>query len=141
MATAAEQARWRARVAAQGRCASCGRPKLNGNRRCSWCLAYDLEKRLPGLAHDRNAHALMLEASHDPEARCEASGLAGDDLARIGQRLTVDRIDSGRGYVTGNMALLASRLNRMKGRLPKVPWWEVDRLLRMHRGENLGDFD
>lgn len=139
MATAAEQARWRAKVAAAGRCAHCGKGRLNGCRQCAWCLAAALEKRLRHLEHDRRAHAAMLVRSHDPGERCAASWLTGHELALIGQRLTVDRVDPCLGYVAGNMQLLASRLNRLKWRSLEVPAWEVERLLRLHRGEKLGD--
>jgi hypothetical protein len=140
VASAAQQARWRAKLPAQGRCSSCGRPKLNGCRRCSRCLAKDLEKRLPWAEHDVAAHALMLEASHDPEARCAASGLSGGQLTAIGDQLTVDRLDSGRGYVVGNLQLLSRKLNRAKWREARPPQWEVERLLALHRGELLNDF-
>lgn len=141
MATAAAQARWRRRVAEQGRCSTCGRARLNGLKRCAFCLAAALERPLrPQYRHERAEHAWMLILSHAPESRCAASGLTAADLAAIGDQLTVDRIDSDRGYVRGNMQLLSRRLNRMKSRDRHVQPWEIKRLLRLHRGENLGDF-
>ena len=141
MATAAQQARWRAKVAEAGRCSNCGRPRLAKLKRCAWCLAYDLEKRLPDFEHDRRAHAAMLELSHDDDAWCAVTGLSGAQLAEVGDALTVDRIDSDRGYVVGNMQLLSRRLNRAKWRDLTVPVWAVERALRLWRGEHLGDWD
>lgn len=140
MCSKEQQARWRAKVKSQGGCRRCGGTRLPGTLHCGWCLAYDLEKARPGMEHDRAEHALMLSRSHRETSRCAASGLTSSELRSIGSRLTVDRIDNDRGYVRGNMQLLAWRLNWAKGQGSRIPDWEVDRLLRMHRGENMGDF-
>lgn len=139
MATALAQARWRAKVAAQGRCSKCGRRRLTP-RLCALCLAVSLAYRLGDLPHDVRSHAWWLEQSHDPSSRCVASGLTGAELEAIGDELTVDRKDSDLGYVRGNMQLLSRRLNRAKWRAAAPPWWEVERLQRMHAGEQVRDF-
>jgi len=94
-------------------CRRCGRIRITPTL-CAWCLAYDLEKRIRDYSHDRAEHAWMLILSHLPESCCAVSGLTRDELARIGDRLTVDRIDNDRGYTRGNMQLLAGSLNREK---------------------------
>jgi hypothetical protein len=50
-------------------------------------------------------------------------------LRKVGERLTVDRIDSSLGYVEGNMRLLAGDLNSAKGTRKEVPWSAINRLL------------
>jgi hypothetical protein len=70
----------------------------------------------------------MLVRAQRPIARCAASGLTPGDLAIVGQCLCVDRINPWRGYVRGNMQLLASSPNSLKGRSAAVPYWAPDEL-------------
>jgi len=125
--------RWqRARAAYRARhperCSRCASLRNLRGKWCSWCLAEDRERRLPGVSHHRREHARMLVRAQRQLARCSASGLTARELASIGQRLDVDRINPWRGYVIGNMQLLASSLNSLKGRSPSVPHWAPDEL-------------
>lgn len=72
----------------------------------------------------------MLEAANDPRSVCAVLGRSLFALRKVGQKLTVDRIDSTKGYVDGNMQLLASDLNSAKGVSMEVPWRSVHLILR-----------
>ena len=110
------------------RCSRCARKRDLPGKWCSWCLAEDRERRLPGVSHHRYEHARMLVRSWRAGSRCAASGLTAAELAGVGERLVVDRINPFRGYVRGNVQLLAARLNNLKGRGPAVPSWAVAEL-------------
>lgn len=107
------------------RCARCSRPTVGLDAgTCLSCLAVILERRLPLLAHDPAMHAGYLALARLDDSRCAVSGYSLADLRGcLGHpmALQVDRIDSRRGYVSGNMQLLCSYLNRMKGRALNVP--------------------
>lgn len=62
---------------------------------------------------------------------CEISGLSLKTLRKIGDKLSIDRIDSNRGYVKGNMQIIALSLNVAKKRAGHVPRSAINRLLRM----------
>ena len=109
------------------RCSRCATLRDLGGKWCSWCLAESRERRLPGVKHHRREHARMLERAQRPTSRCAASGLTPAELALVGQRLEVDRVNPWRGYQRGNMQLLASGLNRLKGR-DELPHWAVGEL-------------
>jgi hypothetical protein len=76
----------------------------------------------------------MVALSHAETSRCATTGRSLLGLRKIGQKLTVDRIDSSLGYVEGNMQLLAEDLNSAKGNRFEVPQrainWLLDRLER-----------
>jgi hypothetical protein len=63
----------------------------------------------------------MREAADDDASQCAVLGRSLLALRKVGQRLTVDRIDSTIGYVQGNMQLLAADLNSAKGEDDDVP--------------------
>lgn len=48
----------------------------------------------------------------------------------MGEQLSVDRIDSNKGYVRENMQLIALSLNSAKRHYKEVPTWAVNKLLR-----------
>ena len=107
------------------RCARCSAVLVGLDRgTCLPCLAVILEARLPGLAHDPALHAGYLALARLEDTRCAVSGYTLDALRScLGNpmELQVDRIDPRRGYVAGNMQVMTSYLNRMKGRDPEVP--------------------
>ena len=142
--------RWRKANAGRLCLRCCSEPPMPGSRRCAWCRAKDAERKpwLAHLRHDTAEHALMVADAHAPGSACEASGLRLEELVPFGLRLEVDRIDSRRGYVRGNMQLLASRLNRAKqacgDRLPDHEARELARLVRADHGleaRTMGAFD
>lgn len=108
------------------RCGRCSRllddlpPSVKYNRkerrRCFRCMALDAERRLPGRVHDTDLHEKLLRECMSDDARCELSGRTGAELRRGGMWLEVDRVDSALGYAAGNVQLLASSLNRSKGK-------------------------
>ncbi len=87
---------------------------------------------MPHLTHDTKEHARMVALSHAETSQCAITGRSLLALRKIGRRLEVDRIDSTRGYVEGNMQLLADDLNSAKGARDEVPQrainWLLDRL-------------
>lgn len=133
-----EQARrnrnnWRANLPPKS-CRECRRAALSKTK-CAVCLARRRELKLPTLKHDRNAHAKMLILAKHHRSRCARTGLTLHILMRMGHWLEVDRIDSGRGYTTDNMQLLASELNKVKGAIDIIPIsavkWLMSRIDRM----------
>jgi hypothetical protein len=58
-----------------------------------------------------------------PDDACDTTGLTLIELARGEMTLQVDRIDPERGYVAGNMQVIASLLNRLKARERSWPEW------------------
>lgn len=116
MRTPEARRRWRREN--RGRiCSRCwSGPPLAGLSRCAWCRAKDAERKpwVRRLAHDTGEHALAIEAAHSGGGVCALSGLDAGALHEYGIRLEVDRIDSRRGYVRGNLQVIASRLNRAK---------------------------
>lgn len=120
-------ARYRAKTRGS-RCGRCSRPldSKDFRLRCPICLAEDAEKKHPEKEHDTELHAEYLVRARASRARCEATDLSLDDLVRAGMSLQVDRIDPARGYVDGNMQIVASYLNALKGRERSWPWWAID---------------
>lgn len=110
-------------------CILCGRDSFI-RRVCYTCTAVKAEARHPEMVHDTKEHVRMLKARHKPYSRCQASGISAFSLAKMGEILTVDRINPHRGYVRGNMQLLARYLNSAKGVQHKVPRAAVKRLRR-----------
>lgn len=116
---------------ARGTCLTCfQRPALSGTTRCEWCLAASSEWALPKLCHSRAAHAQMLLLSRRVDSVCACTGRSLFALRKIGQTLEVDRIDSTKGYVEGNMQLLTAYLNQAKGTAKNVPRWAINSILR-----------
>lgn len=108
------------------RCSTLG--TLPDLRSCAWCLALDLEKRLPHMEHDTAEHAMALQRARRPATRCEVSGFTLSELRACHDRLEVDRTDPSVGYVVGNMVLMAGSLNRAKWRRLEVPARAIDAL-------------
>ena len=109
------------------RCCRKIRPSRDG-RRCSRCSAIRRESKLPWYTHDTAEHSRYIRARYNPRSRCQASGLSLIALKKLGCILTVDRIDSRKGYVRGNMQLMADRLNSAKSSNRRVPQSAVRRL-------------
>lgn len=58
-----------------------------------------------------------------------ATGLSCHTLEKLGEKLSIDRIDNTRGYVPGNCAIIAACLNRAKGNRAKIPLSAIRALL------------
>lgn len=85
---------------------------------------------LPHLTHDRAAYVEVLAARHVRTNRCAVLGASAFLLSKLGETLTVDRIDSRLGYIKGNMQLLCGYLNTAKGVQDVVPQWAINRMQR-----------
>lgn len=75
---------------------------------------------------------------HIPEMQCEITGFSKHLLKKIGERLSVDRIDPFLGYVPGNCQIIAESLNKAKGRADNVPQSAINRLRRRASRARLG---
>jgi hypothetical protein len=115
--------------AREGRCKWCYRP-VRGRAFCYTCTAKKRESDFPHLQHDTREHARMLRARHHKYSRCAASGISLLTLEKMGDMLSVDRINPRKGYVRGNMQLLSKVLNSTKGSLDKVPRAAIRKLRR-----------
>lgn len=76
----------------------------------------------------------MIAACHQPESCCSATGRSLHTLRKIGEKLTIDRINPRRGYVPGNVQLLAGTLNDDKKHHRRAPQRAVQALLRRLEG-------
>jgi hypothetical protein len=65
-----------------------------------------------------------------PSTRCAVTGISLKTLRKIGDSLSIDRIDSNRGYVEGNMQIIALSLNIAKKKAGRVPPYAIKRLMR-----------
>jgi hypothetical protein len=83
--------------------------------------------------HHTVEHMRFIRGKDNPKARCCVSGYSLLALRKIGEFLTVDRIDSSKGYVHGNMQLMAGSLNSSKGQARRVPQSAVNGLIRKMR--------
>ena len=111
-------------------CYRCGmREPLPLTRHCHRCSAYFRERGLPHLEHDLEAHANLILLSCAPQSRCMITGRSLHALWKVGQRLSVDRIQSHLGYILGNMQLMAIDLNSAKGVQASVPQHAIHKLL------------
>lgn len=97
----------------------------------SVCFDCRASTRLAALAvpGDTRAYAEMLRQACLPASRCASTGISLVGLKKLGEKLSVDRIVPGLGYVEGNMRLLASCLNSAKGRKKNIPAVAVKNLL------------
>lgn len=116
------------RAATRGaRCGRCSSSEiLPGRLRCARCKALDAERKpwVAHLRHDTDDHAAFIREAHDDLTRCALSGLTLEELRGAGYSLQVDRIDSRRGYVRGNLQVIACRLNRQKQAFgDRLPEW------------------
>lgn len=101
---------------------------------CVWCRAGKIARREKDQEHDVAFLAIMVKACHDPAACCSGTGRSLLALRKIGEKLSVDRINPRRGYVPGNVQLLASKLNEEKRTNRRVPRKALDSLLRKLEG-------
>lgn len=114
------------------RCWWCGR--LTGQIvYCTRCRALKAERKHPDLVHHTEEHMRYIRAKDNPKARCRISGYSVLALRKVGEMLTVDRIDSTKGYIRGNMQLMAASLNSAKGQSRTVPGAAIQRLIRRMR--------
>ena len=67
--------------------------------------------------------------SCDPSMRCQVTGRSLRSLWKVGQKLSVDRIQNHLGYIPGNMQLMAVDLNSAKGSGVHVPQHAIHKLL------------
>lgn len=93
------------------------------------CVAVRREAKVEG-PHDLEAHVALLLAGVQAASRCRITGRSAHALWKVGDRLSVDRIDPRKGYVEGNMQLISFYLNLTKGDGLAVPAWAVRRLER-----------
>ena len=84
---------------------------------------------MPEKFHDIPHLAALTEARYRPESTCSVTGRSLLALRKIGEKLTIDRIDSALGYVPGNTQLMAGTLNSAKGCRAAVPRRAINRLL------------
>lgn len=87
-------------------------------------------RKLPHQQHDVALYTSYIARAHDPAERCEVTKRSLLQLRKIGERLTVDRINPKLGYVAGNMQLLTEVLNEAKGAHEKVPQRAINHLLK-----------
>ena len=97
---------------------------------CAECRAIKRVRQVPEQDHSVSFLAIMLSASHSPESCCSATGRSLHALRKVGERLSVDRINPERGYVPGNVQLIAMCLNEEKRTYRRVPQAAVNALLR-----------
>lgn len=120
----------RTRRKQRGMCLTCSNPPLPRRALCGRCRARDRANRPGSGPVDVDLLADFYQRSFDPQSRCEVTGLALHDLKKLGDQLSVDRIDPTLGYTGGNMRLISLKLNMAKGIRPSVPPYAVKRLLR-----------
>jgi hypothetical protein len=72
----------------------------------------------------------MIHLSKDPHSVCAVTGRSLFALRKVGEKLSIDRIDPQKGYIDGNMQLLTMSLNSAKGMGDHVPQVAINRLLR-----------
>lgn len=83
-----------------------------------------------GMEHDPAFLEKMLGACHDPASCCSATGRSLLALHKIGECLSLDRINPRRGYVAGNVQLLALSLNTEKAGRQIAPQRAVNAMLK-----------
>ena len=88
---------------------------------------------MPHLMHDLQHLTHMIQMTHDPAACDSVTGRSLHTLRKVGERLSVDRLDASLGYIPGNTQLLAMSLNTAKGSNAAVPAWATLSLLRKLR--------
>lgn len=97
---------------------------------CAGCRAHKAVKRKSNLEHDVPYLARMFEACYDARSCCSATGRSLLALRKVGEVLSVDCINSRRGYVPGNVQLIALSLNTAKQHERRVPQHALNALLR-----------
>lgn len=96
---------------------------------CAGCRAHKAAKRKSSLEHDIPYLARMFEACYDARSCCSATGRSLLALRKVGEVLSVDCINSRRGYVPGNVQLIALSLNTEKADQRRVPIRALNALL------------
>lgn len=97
---------------------------------CAECRAHKRVKQVPDQRHNLPFLISMLAACYDPASCCSATGRSLHSLRKIGERLSLDRINPRRGYVPGNVQLLVMSLNEEKKVNRRVPQSSVNALLK-----------
>ncbi len=69
------------------------------------------------------------------EGKCALTGLP-ISIKRVGGDASLDRIDSSKGYIKGNVQWVDKRVNNMKQALPEGEFIEMCRLVFLHNKEN-----
>ena len=105
-----------------------------GLKHCSICRARKIVKREHQQEHDIWFLAKMVEACHNPASCCSATGRSLLALRKIGDKLSVDRINSCRGYVPGNVQLLSMVINNDKKESRRPPQQSINNVLRRLEG-------
>ena len=114
-----------------GKCHECGsREPIEGLKLCAACRSRKIIRREHRQTHNASFLELMLRACYDPASCCSSTGRSLLALRKVGERLSVDRINPNRGYVPGNVQLLAMSLNAEKNSQRQVPRRALDALLR-----------
>ena len=103
---------------------------MDGLRKCGRCFALRRMEQLPHLKHHFGWYLRALIKTHDVRSTCAVSGYSLLALRKVGDRLSVDRINPRLGYVHGNVRVIALSLNVAKGVGVGVPERAVQRLVR-----------
>lgn len=109
-------------------CGHCGKPS-DGRYVCGYCFASIREAVYPEYTHDTKLHGEYLTASRKMETCCEITGRSLLTLKKIGDKLSVDRIDSFKGYEENNMRIISLKLNIAKGARKEVPSDAIGKVL------------
>ncbi len=72
----------------------------------------------------------LYEAAKNDRSLCAVLMRPLHTLRKVGETLSVDRIDPALGYTKANTRLLASTLNEAKGDNPTIPQRAINKLLR-----------
>lgn len=82
------------------------------------------------MEHDSRALAALYEIAALSGSTCALSGASLLELRKIGDTLSVDRINSNTGYVVDNMRLISLRLNISKGIQRECSQAAINQLLK-----------
>ncbi len=111
-----------------GRCPGCGTKDTIPGEYCPHCVTAWHKGDRP--IDDEEAYMAMLRESKNMRSVCAVTGRSLLALRKVGEKLSIDRINPYGGYTIGNMRLLALSLNVAKGNRRTVPQSAINKLLR-----------
>lgn len=98
------------------------------------CRARRRIRQLPGMRHNVGHLCGLYAACKSPTSLCSVLRRPLHTLSKVGETLTVDRIDPRLGYTKHNTRLLASSLNEAKGDSDVIPQSAINKLIRRLNG-------